>query len=1142
MKVTPLITAVFLLAFLSVRLHAQPVIHSFSPTSGTVGSTVVISGSGFSSVPSENIVYFGSVSATVSTATTSSLTVTVPKGSSYKPITVTTNRLTGSSAQPFVAIFNGIHNLTPASFAAKTDFPSGYWVEDAVVADLDNDGKPDLLNINSSGIISVFRNTSSNGRLSLAPRSDITTDQFPHSLSVTDLDGDGKLDLVVNTSKHISLYKNSSVDSSISFNNKVNIVVGNVNPVCLTVSDFDVDGKPDIAIASWDSVYLLRNTTSASTLTFAPAAAFDGNITSVISMSSGDLDGDRKADIALVDYTASAVTLLKNSSTPGKMVFSAASTLNVQVRHVAFADFNADGKNEMAMAAIGANMIYLYRNTGNPGTISFAGKIDLPVDQGPIFCATGDLNGDGKPDIISLNANTVDFPNVSVLTNTGTGGTISFAPRVELSTGSSPRVAVIADLDEDQLPDLTVAAYQPGTFSVLKSKINDTAQCTGNFKASVITRNADCGGPYAVGVVTFRSTGGNGAVQYSLDGSTFSTDSAHTVSIGSHMVTAMDSKGCTSSVGFNIKQDSSLMNINAAFNELACGDTAGTKVTLTVTGGLLPYSYSLYKETDSLVLTYQRSNVFNNIKAGRYKIQVVDSNQCTKETFITVKYSEPKLVTVKAVQVCAPASVDLTNDSITRGSDPGLVLTYWSDTAASRSVTNPAAVTVSGTYFIKATASGGCFSVKPVVVRIIVTPQKPVITTSGVLNVCMGDSVVLASNATGKNQWYRDDVIINGATGRNYTAKLTGAYKVITETECGVSSSSVVNVIVNSLPPVPVITVSDSLLSSSQSSGNQWYLDGKIIPGATSQHLKATIPGSYTVKVTQGGCSNISVGMPWPGGTLVCPQSVTVATNKDCAAMVNNIDASISPGSSLAFLAYHVSGATSLTGVGTASGQTFKFGTSTVKYFLQNDTVKHCSFNVTVKDTLKSNIDSIIATPASLWPADHRMVDVTLNYGTKSGCATASCIVTVSSNEADSGLGAGDLDKDWQIIDEHRVRLRAESFSTGGRIYTLKVTCTDSLGNKLVRTAAVRVPKNALEIVTGPNPTTDQFIIHTKSVDDQPLMIRVMDAFGNLVELRRDVPPNTTVYIGRNYAPGIYYIEISQGNIRQVLRLVKLGI
>ncbi|MBS0571464.1 MAG: IPT/TIG domain-containing protein [Proteobacteria bacterium] len=78
-----------------------PTISSFSPTSGTVGTTVTINGTNFSSTVANDTVKFNGISATVSTATTAKLTVPVPPGATTGPITVTTGGQTTASSSNF---------------------------------------------------------------------------------------------------------------------------------------------------------------------------------------------------------------------------------------------------------------------------------------------------------------------------------------------------------------------------------------------------------------------------------------------------------------------------------------------------------------------------------------------------------------------------------------------------------------------------------------------------------------------------------------------------------------------------------------------------------------------------------------------------------------------------------------------------------------------------------------------------------------------------------------------------------------------------------------------------------------------------------------------------------------------------------
>lgn len=101
-KLCLFLTFLTLLSFKDLQAQ-EPTITSFLPASGPIGTSVTITGSNFRATASQNIVFFGATRATVTAATTTSLTVTVPAGATYQPVTVlnTTTDLIGSSKVPF---------------------------------------------------------------------------------------------------------------------------------------------------------------------------------------------------------------------------------------------------------------------------------------------------------------------------------------------------------------------------------------------------------------------------------------------------------------------------------------------------------------------------------------------------------------------------------------------------------------------------------------------------------------------------------------------------------------------------------------------------------------------------------------------------------------------------------------------------------------------------------------------------------------------------------------------------------------------------------------------------------------------------------------------------------------------------------
>ena len=102
------------------------------------------------------------------------------------------------------------------------------------------------------------------------------------------------------------------------------------------------------------------------------------------------------------------------------------------------------------------------------------------------------------------------------------------------------------------------------------------------------------------------------------------------------------------------------------------------------------------------------------------------------------------------------------------------------------------------------------------------------------------------------------------------------------------------------------------------------------------------------------------------------------------------------------------------------------------------------------------------ASPNVLWPPNHALRDVTVEYNASDDCGSVNCLIaSVTSSEPDNGTGDGDTAPDWEITDEHHVRLRAERAGAGaGRVYTITVACTDSAGNTTTKTVAVNVPKS----------------------------------------------------------------------------------
>ncbi len=210
--------------FIGVCAFAQvtPTISSFSPGSGSISTSVTITGSNFNVTANQNVVFFGATQATVTGATSTSLTVTVPYGANYQYISVTNlgTNLTAYSARPFVVTYaTGVLNdFAPAN---NIIVGTGASILSASIGDMDKDGLTDLI-ISDSGVnlVKVYRNTSVGNNLSFSLSASLSTASVPRNIAVGDLNGDGYLDMVVGTSgaSNIYVYRNKIASvGSLSF-------------------------------------------------------------------------------------------------------------------------------------------------------------------------------------------------------------------------------------------------------------------------------------------------------------------------------------------------------------------------------------------------------------------------------------------------------------------------------------------------------------------------------------------------------------------------------------------------------------------------------------------------------------------------------------------------------------------------------------------------------------------------------------------------------------------------------------------------------------------------------------------------------------------------------------------------------------
>jgi hypothetical protein len=182
----------------------------------------------------------------------------------------------------------------------------------------------------------------------------------------------------------------------------------------------------------------------------------------------GDFDGDSKPDLAVAGGDARALSLLRNKG-DGTFAAAISQPLDFSPDSLAVADFNGDGKLDLVTGGTTTdpttpNLVGTVRVLFGNGDGTFATQVTLPAGTLPLSVATGDFNGDGRPDIVAAN-----WPDgtVSMYLNRSNG---TFASSVHYSVGPTARWVTVADLNGDGKPDLVLSGpdiYLNSAVSVL---------------------------------------------------------------------------------------------------------------------------------------------------------------------------------------------------------------------------------------------------------------------------------------------------------------------------------------------------------------------------------------------------------------------------------------------------------------------------------------------------------------------------------------------------------------------------------------------------------------------------------------------------------------------------------------------------
>ena len=328
-----------------------------------------------------------------------------------------------------------------------------------VIGDVNGDGKPDLVvgstfqnnqcDVSGDGAVGVLLG---NGDGTFQPPVSYdsggynTQGRITGSVAMADLNGDGHPDLVVanSDSNSVGVLLNNGDGT---FQAAVSYSSGEYSADSVSIADLNGDGHPDLVVAGGGVSVLLGNGDG----TFQPAVGYSSS--SAVAVAIGDLNGDGHPDILLGKYAVPSVDVLFGNGDGTFQPAVSYSTGGAGSWAVAIADVNGDGYLDLAVAngagfgrsLTGEVSVLLGNGDGTfhaPQHYKTGGDMSYSV-------AVGDVNGDGRPDLVVPN---VDTATVGVLLNLTIAGTKT---AVTSSLNPSPvnqQVAFTATITSAKLP------------------------------------------------------------------------------------------------------------------------------------------------------------------------------------------------------------------------------------------------------------------------------------------------------------------------------------------------------------------------------------------------------------------------------------------------------------------------------------------------------------------------------------------------------------------------------------------------------------------------------------------------------------------------------------------------------------------